>query len=302
MIGRDFIGYGASPPRVEWPEAARLAVSIVLNYEEGSERSPLDGDREREPQIDSYYDIAPGERELYMESAYEYGSRVGVWRILALLDEFDIRPTIFGCGLAFERNPAVVGAFVERGCDICGHGYRWIPHGSLSVDEQRADIDRCVDVLAQLTGRPIRGWFGRAPNTVQTRPLLAEAGLLYDNAAFNDDLPYFVDVSGRPFLVLPYSLDVNDVRFWKGELSTGDEFEGYARDAFDVLYAESSTTPKMLSIGLHPRIIGRPGRLAALRRTLAHIREHDGVWFGGRDEIARLWTDQFGPDDLWNPP
>jgi peptidoglycan/xylan/chitin deacetylase (PgdA/CDA1 family) len=230
---RDLVGYGPAPPHVAWPTGARLAINVALNYEEGSERSPLEGDRDLEPLTDSRYDIPAGERDLYMESSYEYGSRVGVWRLLRLLDEIGIRPTVFGCGLAFERNPAAVAAFVERGCDFVGHGYRWIPHLGLTVEEQAADIRRCVDVLERMTGRRVLGWFGRAPNTVHTRGLLAEAGLLYDSGAVNDDLPYFTDVGGRPFLVVPYSLDVNDVRFWKGELATGDQFETYVRDSFD---------------------------------------------------------------------
>lgn len=299
---RDLLGYGPAPPRVAWPTGARLAINVVLNYEEGAERSPLEGDRDVEPLVDSRYDVPTGERDLYMESSYEYGSRVGIWRLLGLLDEIGIRPTVFGCGLAFERNPAAVAAFVERGCDLVGHGYRWIPHLGLTVDEQAADIRRCVDVLERMTGRRVLGWFGRAPNTVHTRRLLAEAGLLYDSGAVNDDLPYFTDVGGRPFLVVPYSLDVNDVRFWKGDLATGDQFQAYVRDSFDVLYAESAETPRMMSIGLHPRIIGRPGRLASLRRALEYIRGHDGLWFARRDDIARAWVAQFGPDDMWNRP
>jgi peptidoglycan/xylan/chitin deacetylase (PgdA/CDA1 family) len=297
---RDLVGYGANPPRVEWPGGARLAVNVVVNYEEGSERNPLEGDRDVEPLVDSRYVVPPGERDLHMESSYEYGSRVGVWRVLRALDELEISPTVFACGMALERNPEAVAAFVERGCDVAGHGYRWIPHMSFTPAEQEADIRRCLDVIEAMTGQRARGWFGRAPNTVHTRRLLAEAGLLYDSGSVSDDLPYFTDVGGRPFLVVPYSLDVNDVRFWKGELVTGDQFESYVRDSFEVLYAESAETPRMMSIGLHPRIVGRPGRLAALRRVLTHIHGHDGVWFAKRDEIARVWVEQFGPDDLWN--
>ena len=299
---RDLVGYGAAPPQVVWPGEARLAVNIAVNYEEGSERSPLEGDLDVEPLVESRYDVPAGQRDLHMESSYEYGSRVGVWRLLALLDKFSIRPTIFGCGLAFERNPDAVAAFVERDCDMVGHGYRWIPHMGLTESAQAADIRRCIEVLERMTGRSVLGWFGRAPNTVHTRQLLAEAGLVYDSGAVNDDLPYFATVSGRPFLVVPYSLDTNDIRFWKGELATGDQFEAYVRDSFDVLYAESHEIPRMMSIGLHPRIIGRPGRLAALRRVLTHMCEHEAVWFAGRDEIARAWIDQFAPADLWNRP
>ncbi|HWK28004.1 MAG TPA: polysaccharide deacetylase family protein, partial [Solirubrobacter sp.] len=197
---RDLVGYGAAVPRVEWPGGARIAVNVVVNYEVGAERNPLDGDRDVEPLVDIAYAVPAGARDLHKESTYEYGSRVGVWRLLHLLDELAVRPTIFGCGMAFERHPAVVAAFVERGCDAVGHGHRWIPHLGLDVAEQAADIRACVDTLERMTGRRVLGWFGRAPGTIDTRRLLAEAGLLYDCGAVNDDLPYFTDVEDRPFL------------------------------------------------------------------------------------------------------
>jgi peptidoglycan/xylan/chitin deacetylase (PgdA/CDA1 family) len=297
---RDYVGYGARPPEFEWPGGARLAVNVVVNYEEGSERNPLEGDTEPEPLVEARYSVAPGERDLAMESSYEFGSRVGVWRVLALLDEFGIRPTIFGCGMAFERNPAAVAAFVERGCDFVGHGYRWIPHGRMSVAEQAEDIRRCVAVLERETGRPVRGWFGRAPQTTDTRRLLAEQGLLYDSGAVNDEIPYFTPVAGRPFLVVPYSLEVNDIRYWKGEFTTASDFADYARDSFDTLY--DAPAARMLSIGLHPRVIGRPGRLPGLRALLTHIASRPGVWLAGRDEIAQFWAERFAPENAWNLP
>lgn len=297
---RDLVGYGRSAPSFTWPTGARLAVNVVINYEEGSERNPLEGDVDREPLVESPYQLPPGERELNMESAYEFGSRVGVWRTLDVLDRFGIRPTIFACGMAMERNPAVVSAFVGRGCDMVGHGYRWRPHTGLTREEQADDIRRCVDVVEELTGRQVLGWFTRPPNTVHTRELLAENGLLYDSGAINDDIPYFVSVGNRPLLIVPYSLDINDIRFVRGQFFTARDFAEYVCDSFDVLYKEGGRTPRMMSIGLHPRVIGRPGRLAGLERALEHIARHSGVWFAGRDEIARFWADEFAPSDTWN--
>ena len=297
---RDFVGYGAHPPTFTWPTGARLAVNIVINYEEGSERTPLEGDSEREPLVESAYPVAPGERELNMESAYEFGSRVGIWRILDVLDRYGVRPTIFACGMAMERNPAAVAAFVGRGCDMVGHGYRWRPHSALSREEQEHDIRRCIDVIQQMTGRDVLGWFTRPPNTLHTRDLLVEAGLLYDSGAINDDVPYFTTVADKPFLVVPYTLDINDIRFVKGQFFTAKDFEDYGRDSFDVLYEESRRTPRMMSIGLHPRVIGRPGRLAGLDRLLEYITSHSGVWVTGRDDIARFWAERFAPEGSWN--
>jgi allantoinase len=298
---RDFVGYGDSPPDFEWPTGARLALNFVINYEEGAERNPLDGYPDRETLVEYRYDVAPGERELFEESTYEFGSRVGIWRLLHMLDDFAIIPTIFGCAVAFLRNPAAVEAFAARGCDIVGHGYRWIPHAGLSLDEERAEIRRASDVFCELTGQRIKGWFNRPPQTVNTRRALALEGLLYDSGAVNDDIPYFDSIDARPFLVVPYSLDINDVRFWKGQFFTGDHFAKYAIASFDVLRAESlRRTPRMMSVGLHPRIVGRPGRLAGLARFLDHVRGHDDVWVTGRNQIAEFWADSYAPPGTWN--
>jgi allantoinase len=292
-VPRDLVGYGQHPPDFAWPGGARLAVDIVVNYEEGAERNVLDGDTAREPLVEARYDVPDGERELFAESTFEYGSRVGIWRLLEALDSYEVVPTVFAAALAMERNPAVVDAVVARGCDVVGHGYRWIPHVGMTRERERANIRDCVDSLERLTGRPVKGWFTRPPNTVHTRSLLAECGVRYDAGAVNDDLPYYEQVDGNPFLIVPYSLDVNDTKFFKGQFFTADDFARYAIDCFDVLLAESAKRPRMMSIGLHPRIIGRPARLAGLLRVLDHLAGRPDVWIAGRDHIADFWLDTF---------
>jgi allantoinase len=297
---RDFVGYGNELPSFEWPAGRRLALNFVINYEEGSERSPLQGDTDREPLVEAKYDVPAGERELFTESTFEYGSRVGIWRLLEVLDEYQVTATVFACGQALERNPTVAKAFVDRGFDFVGHGYRWLPHTGMSLDEERADIRACAASIAKLTGYRIRGWFTRPPNTVNTRDALVQEGLVYDSGAVNDDLPYFQDVAGRPMLIVPYSLDVNDTKFFKNQFFTARDFETYAVDSFDILHAQSQRSPLMMSVGLHPRIIGRPGRLIGLKRFLEHVRRHPGVWTTGRDAIALFWAKRFAPRGTWN--
>jgi peptidoglycan/xylan/chitin deacetylase (PgdA/CDA1 family) len=277
-----------------------LAVNFVINYEEGAERSPLDGDIDREPLVEAQYSVPAGERELFMESTFEYGSRVGIWRLLDLMRAHEIRPTVFACAQALQRNPDVVKALVDYDCDFVGHGYRWIPHTGMKPEIERRDIRRCVDSIQAATGYRVKGWFNRPPNTIDTRRLLAEEGLVYDSGSVSDDVPYFDRVEGRPFLVVPYSLDVNDTKFFKGQFFTSRDFEAYAVDCFDALYAEGLRTPRMMSVGLHSRIIGRPGRILGLERLLHHVRQHSDVWCARRDDIAQLWLERFAPPDTWN--
>jgi allantoinase len=299
---RDLIGYGDRRPRFEWPGGARLAVNIVVNYEEGSERNVLDGDEDIERMSESPYPVAPGGRELALESFFEFGSRVGIWRLIELFDAYEVPVTIFACGAALERNPVVVRAFVERQYDMVGHGYRWISHFGLSEEQERDQIRRAVESIERTTGQRIVGWFTRPPQTVATRRILAEEGFLFDCGALNEEVPYFQEVAGRPFLIVPYTLDVNDIRFWKGQMFTARDFEEYCVDAFDVLYRESARSPRMLSVGLHPRVIGRPGRIRGLERFLAHVRDHQDVWVVPRSEIARSWLERFAPPNTWNWP
>lgn len=290
---RDFLGYGPTPPDFHWPNGARLAVNFVVNYEEGAERNVPDGDLARETLVEARYEVPTGERELFTESTFEFGARTGIWRLLRALDDHGVTPTVFASALALERNVPVAQAFLERGCDLVGHGYRWIPHTGMTEEEERRNITDCLASLERLTGRPVMGWFTRPPNTVRTRSLLAEAGVVYDSGSVSDDLPYYDQVDGRPFLVVPYSLDVNDTRFYKGEFFTADDFARYVLDCFQVLLAEGARHPRMMSVGLHPRIIGRPARLAGLLRVLEVIAGRDDVWIAGRDEIARFWLETF---------
>lgn len=293
MTTRDFLGYGPTPPQVTWPNGAHVAVNIVLNYEEGAERNALDGDSAREPLLEANYAVPDGSRELFAESTFEYGSRVGVWRVLEALDAAEVTPTIFASAVALERNPAAVGAFLERGCDFVGHGHRWLPHSHMSVQEQRDDIRNAIKLIRQITGTTVKGWFTRPPNTVHTRPLLVEEGIEYDSGSVSDDLPYYEHVAGRPFLIVPYSLDVNDTKFFKGQFFTGRDFADYVIDGIDATLA--SPRPSIFSIGLHSRIIGRPARLSGLNRVLDHLRSRDDIWIAGRDEIAAHWRDQHPP-------
>jgi peptidoglycan/xylan/chitin deacetylase (PgdA/CDA1 family) len=305
---RDFIGYGAHPPQFEWPGGGRLAVNLVINYEEGSERSPLDGDTSLDTASEPLAQVAPVEpgrtieRPLISESVYEYGSRVAIWRLIELFDRYAVPASIFACALALERNPPVTQAFVDRGYDLVGHGYRWLSHHGLSPEEERAQIRMAVASIQRMTGQRILGWFTNQPQTPATRRLLAEEGFLFDSGAVNDDVPYFQVVAERPFLIVPYSIDINDFRFWRTPLTTAREFEEYCRDSFDVLYRESARSPRMMSIGLHARVIGRPGRILALERFLAHVREFPGVWVTTRTQIARFWAERFAPPNTWNWP
>jgi allantoinase len=295
-----YVGYAGQPPQIEWPEGARLALNIVLNFEEGAEASLLRGDPQRDARAEAQYDVPLNERELIQESTYQYGSRVGHWRLLDILEEFGATATVFAAGLAVETNAALTQRFVQHGCDFVGHGYRWIGHFGMTEEEERDDIRRGVDAIQAATGQPVLGWWNRPPVTPRTREFVAEAGLLFDSTAVNDDSPYYVDVLGRPLLILPYSLDANDTRFWKQGFVTATEFSGYLIDAFDMLYRESAKHPRMMSVGLHGRILGRPGRALALARFLEHVRRHDDVWVANRSDIARTFAEQFAPADAWN--
>src|SRR6266581_5350505 len=299
---RDLIGYADQRPTFEWPKGARLALNLVVNYEEGSERNLLYGDEEIERVSESPYPVDSGSRELALESFFEFGSRVGIWRLMELFDDVRVKPTIFACGLALERNPAVAKAFVQRGYDMVGHGYRWISHFGLSEEQEREQIRKAVESIKNATGQRIVGWFTRPPQTLATRRLLAEEGFLFDSGALNDEVPYFQEIAARPLLIVPYTLDVNDIRFWKGQLFTAGDFAEYCIDSFDALYRCSGRSPRMLSVGLHPRVIGRPGRIVGLERFLAHVRSYPDVWIASRTEIARFWLERFAPPNTWNWP
>jgi len=301
---RDFLGYGESPPDAHWPRGARLAVQFVLNYEEGGENCVLDGDAGSETFLSELFSPPSfPERHLTMESIYEYGSRVGVWRVLQIFREFQWPLTIFAVGLALEKNPDVARAFHKLGHEVAGHGYRWIHYQNIEEIVERDHIAKCIDTITQLTGNPPKGWYtGRdSPNT---RRLIADTKtFLYQSDYYGDDLPFYMKVktsSGEIInqLIVPYTLDNNDMRFSLPQGFThGEDFFQYLQDAFDVLYAESLKTPRMMSIGLHGRLIGRPGRFMGLRKFLDYISKKSDIWVCRRDEIAQHWLNLHSPTD-----
>lgn len=295
---RDMIGYGRNPPQANWPGKARIAVQFVLNYEEGGENSVLHGDPGSEQFLSEIIGAASfPARHLSMESIYEYGSRAGVWRILNEFERRGLPLTVFAVGMALERNPEVAQAFVELGHEIACHGYRWLHYQDVAESIEREHMQRCVQVISALLGHHPQGWYtGRdSPNT--RRLVMEEGGFLYDSDYYGDDLPFWTPVtlqdnSQKWQLVIPYTLDTNDMRFAAPQgFNSGEQFFTYLKDAFDVLYAEGETAPKMMSIGLHCRIIGRPGRFAALQRFLDYVQQHDRVWIPTRAAIARHWIE-----------
>lgn len=289
---RDLVGYAGRPPDPHWPGGARVAVSLVLNVEEGAERSVEWGDGESETFLSEIVGAQPfPDRHMSMESLYEYGGRAGVWRVMDAAAEVGAPLTIFGVAKALEQNPPVVAAIKEAGYEVAAHGLRWISYQEVDVGTERAHLAEAVRILTDLFGEAPVGWYtGRdSPNT--RRLVVEHGGFLYDSDSYADDLPYWTVVAGRDHLVVPYALDTNDMRFATPQgFNTGDHFFTYCRGAFDALYREGATAPKMLSIGLHGRIIGRPARIDGLRRLLAHITAHDDVWIATRRDIARHWA------------
>ncbi len=296
MQERDFVGYGGNLPAVQWPDNARIAVSVVVNYEEGSEYSTLDGDPAGETSGESPSPLGPGERDLANESFFEYGSRAGVWRIMDILDRNNVKGTFYACALALERNPGVGPEAIRRGHEVMGHGHRWEEYYRMDRDAEREAIRQAVGSIERICGQRPLGWYTRYGPSVNTRELLVEeGGFEYDCNAYNDDLPYWTQAHGRPWLVVPYSLEVNDYKFWRGDLLTPDHFFQVARASFDQLYEEGATHPKMMSVGLHCRIIGKPGRASALARFLEYASQKEGVWFSRRLDIARWWKEHYPP-------
>ncbi len=289
---RDMVGYGPNPPHPQWPGEANIAVQFVLNYEEGGENCVLDGDEGSETFLS---DIVPAQsfpdRHLSMESLYEYGSRAGLWRVLRAFERRDIPLTIFGVARALERNPEAVAAFQRNGYEIACHGLRWISYQTIDRETERKHMAEAVEIITRLFGEPPRGWYtGR--DSPHTRELVVEhGGFVYDSDSYADDLPYWVRVGDTDQLVLPYTLEANDMRFSSAAgFANGDEFYAYLRDAFDVLYAEGMAgAPKMLSVGLHCRLAGRPARAAALERFLDYVQSHEKVWLARRIDIAEHW-------------
>ncbi len=292
---RDLIGYADQVPQANWPGGARIAVQFVLNYEEGGENCILHGDAASETFLSEIIGARAyeGMRHPSMESIYEYGSRAGFWRIYRLFQERHIPITIFGVAMALERNPRAVEAMLKAGFEICSHGWRWIDYQFMDKDLEREHMQRAIEIIERLTGEKPKGWYtGR--NSPNTRDLLIEqGGFVYDADDYSDDLPFWVKVQGQDHLVVPYTLDTNDMRFASPQgFNSGEQYFQYLKDAFDVLYAEGATTPKMLSIGLHCRIVGRPARFAALQRFVDYVQRHQDVWLCRRIDIAEHWRQQ----------
>lgn len=296
---RDLTGYGKNPPFADWPGGARVAVQFVLNYEEGGENCVLHGDAGSERFLS---EIVGAEsypaRHMSMESIYEYGSRAGVWRILREFEKRGLPLTVFGVSMALERYPELTGAFVELGHEIACHGWRWIHYQNFDEETEREHLRRGVEIIEKLTGEKPLGWYtGRdSPNT--RRLVVEEGGFLYDADHYGDDLPFWTEVTKSdgesvPHLIVPYTLDSNDMRFATPQgFNTGEHFFEYLRDAFDVLYEEGDEAPKMLSVGMHCRLLGRPGRMRGLQKFLDHLEKHDRVWVTRRVDIARHWRER----------
>ena len=293
---RDLRGHGRHPPHPLWPGQARVALQFVLNFEEGGENSVLHGDAGSEQFLSEMFQPAAyPARHLSMEGIYEYGSRVGVWRILREFERRGLPLTVFGVGMALQRCPEVTAAFVELGHEIASHGWRWIHYQDVDEATERAHLQRAVQVITALTGSAPLGWYtGRdSPNT--RRLVVEHGGFEYDSDYYGDELPFWTDValadgSTRQHLIVPYTLDANDMRFATPQgFNTAQHFYEYLRDSFDVLHAEGAETPRMLSIGMHGRLLGRPGRFIALQRFLDHLARHERVWICRRIDIARHW-------------
>jgi allantoinase len=295
---RNMVGYGKDPIHPKWPNKARIAVQFVLNYEEGAENSILHGDNASEAFLSEIVGAKAyeGVRHMSMESIYEFGSRAGVWRILNLFKEFDVPVTIFAVALAIARNRELADYLVEQNYDICAHGFRWIDYQFVDEKTEREHIKDCISVLTEYLGKRPEGWYtGRnSPNT--RRLIVEEGGFLYDSDTYDDDLPYWSNEFGaeKKHLIIPYTLDVNDMRFASPQgFNSGDQFFNYLKDTFDALYLEGEVSPKMMSVGMHARILGRPGRIMAMRRFLEYVKTFDNVWLCSRREIADHWYKNF---------
>lgn len=285
---RDLVGYANRPPAVQWPGGARVAVSFVLNFEEGAEFSVRDGDARNE----SVYEVIDEQDgpDPCIDSHFEYATRVGYWRIADLARQYGVAMTVSACGRAVERSPWLARDALARGHEIAAHGFRWQTHAGMDVDEERRAIARTVEAIRAAVGRPPVGWHTRSASTPNTRRLLVESGFLYDSDAYNDDTPYFVDVGGARHLVLPYAFDTNDMQFQHTQrFATAASFAEYVCDAYDWLAREGTRVPRMLSVGLHLRMIGRPARIGALERIFAHMANAGDAWIATREQIARHW-------------
>lgn len=293
---RDYEGYGREGVKFEWPNKGKVAINIVVNYEEGSEQMKPLGDMENETFVEFTPLMPDTMRDLAVESVFEYGSRVGIWRLQRLFDKYDIPITIFGCAVALERNPEVGAWIQEAGHDVCAHGWRWEKVWNLTRDQERQHIEWAVKSIEKTCGEAPKGWYCRYGPSVNTRELLVEhGGFLYDADAYNDEVPYFTTVRGQSHLVVPYSQTLNDGKFVRPQGYGGpQDFADSLKRTLDYFLEEGETHPKIMSIGLHPRIIGQPSRISALKEFIEYALSQDGVWFARRLDIATFWLETFG--------
>jgi peptidoglycan/xylan/chitin deacetylase (PgdA/CDA1 family) len=292
---RDFVGYGKAVPKVRWPNGARLAVTFAINYEAGGERSVAFGDQGPETfgEFPSYG--TPPKRDLAIESIFEYETRAAIWRILRVFDKYAAKTTFFATAKTLETNPEAAKEIVKRGHEICSHGYRWIEHFTLTREEEREVIHKAVVSIEKLTGQRPLGWYCREPSENTIELLVEEGGFLYDSDIYNDDYPYYVKVKRRNFLLIPYTPDANDFHYFSNRFSNSEEFYQYLKDSFDTLYTEGRENPKMMNVGLHVRISGRPGRTVAVDKFLKYARSKPKVWIARRIDIAKWWLDRQRP-------
>jgi peptidoglycan/xylan/chitin deacetylase (PgdA/CDA1 family) len=292
-IARDFIGYGQNPPRVDWPRHARLALTFVVNYEAGGERSVIYGDDGPETYGEFASYGTPPKRDLGIESIFEYEPRVAIWRLLRLFEKHGVRTTFFATARTLQANPEAAKEIVRRGHEICGHGYRWIEHYTLTKQQEREAIRRSIKTITKLTGKRPVGWYCREPSENTIDLLMEEGGFLYDSDVYNDDLPYFAKRGRKKLLLIPYTPDANDFHYFSNRFITSDDFFTYLKDSFDVMYEEGKTSPKMMNVGLHTRISGRPGRTRGLERFLRYVHAKKGVWIARRIDIANWWINNY---------
>jgi OHCU decarboxylase len=298
---RDLVGYGRNPPHPRWPDGARICVQFVINYEEGGENNILHGDRASEAFLSEIVGAQPwlGQRHMSMESIYEYGSRAGFWRLWRMFTERNLPVTVYGVATALRRNPEAVAAMKEANWEIASHGLKWIDYRDFSVEEERAHMKEAIRIHTEVTGERPLGWYTGRTSEHTNRLVAEEGGFLYSADSYADDLPYWEQHGDRQQLIVPYTLDANDMRFATPQgFNSGDQFFAYLKDSFDTLYAEGETSPKMMSVGLHCRLAGRPGRAAALARFLDYIGSHENVWVARRIDIAHHWIRHHHPADL----
>ena len=294
-LSRDFIGYGKNVPKVKWPNDARLALTFAVNYEAGGERAIGFGDAGAETFGEFPAYGTPPKRDLTIESIFEYETRVAIWRLLRVFDKHSIKTTFFATAKTLETNPEAAKEIVRRGHEICSHGYRWVEHFTLTLDEEREEIRKAVAAIENITGKRPLGWYCREPSENTIELLAEEGGFLYGSDVYNDDLPYYVNVKGKNFLLIPYTPDVNDFHYFSNRFSNSMEFYQYLKDSFDIMYEEGLRNPKMMNVGVHVRISGRAGRTAALEKFFKYARNKRKVWIARRVDIAKWWLDHHEP-------